>query len=537
MRPRASSEPKWRRYLRFWRRDRVADLDDELEFHFANRVGEFEARGMSRAEAVTAARARFGDLEVVRADLARIDARISHRLDAWGLVDVFVADMRYVVRGLRRTPGFTLAVLTTLAIGIGLNAALFSFLDRVFVREPDGVLAPHEVRRVYEELSHTVTGKSSHVAQSTNYLNYAALRDAFAPLDVAAYTAGDSVVVDHDASVLTKRSYVSANFFSLLGVHAAAGRTFASDEGAPDRPVNVAVISDALLVRAFNGDRGIVGRRVQIDDEAFTVIGVAARGFSGIDLDRVDVWTPLGTLHGSSWRPGQPWYGFGGGNYLRVIARDPAGKSLLPLEDKAAVALNAIQVANRGGDSVSRVVDGPVVEALGPTEQPDELSVSVRIGAVAAIILLITCANVANLLMLRGARRSREIAVRRALGVSRARLRGLVLAESLVLAALGGTLAVLVAFWGGTLLRRLLLPRTTWAGGAVDPRVIAFLAVVAVLVAILAGLAPALASSNPDLMSLLRRGPSDGGARGSRLRSALVVLQTALSVEIGRAHV
>lgn len=530
MRRRASSEPKWRRYLRFWRRDRVADLDDELEFHFANRVAEFEATGMSHAESVAAARMRFGDVDVVRADLARIDARISRRWEAWSLVDAFVADMRYVFRGLRRTPGFTAAVLVTLAIGIGLNAALFSFLDRVFVREPEGVLAPHEVRRIYDELAHTVTGKGSHVASSTNYLNYAALRDAFAPLDVAAYTPGDSVALDHDASVLTKRSYVSANFFSLLGVGAVAGRTFASDEGAPDRPVNVAVISAAILDRVYNGDRRVIGRRVQIDDEAFTVIGVAARGFSGIDLDRVDVWTPLGTLHGSNWRQGQPWYGFGGGNYLRMFARNPTAKSLLPAEDKATVVLNAIQVANRGGDSVSRVVDGPVVEALGPTEQPDEVSVSVRIGAVAAIILLIACANVANLLMLRGARRGREIAVRRALGVSRARLRGLVLAESLVLAALGGALAILVAFWGGTLLRRLLLPRTTWAGGAVDPRVIAFLGAVAIVVALLAGLAPAFASSNPDVMSLLRRAPGDAGARGSRLRSVLVVVQTALSV-------
>ena len=525
-----SNERTWRRYLRFWRRDVVADVNDELEFHFASRVAEFEAAGMSRLDAIDAARRRFGDVDAVRDDLTKIEARIVRRFEAWRFIDAFYSDLRYVFRGLRRTPAFTAAVLVTLAIGIGLNAALFSFLDRVFVREPEGVLAAHEVRRVYDELSHTVTGKGSHVAQSTNYLNYAALRDAFTPLDVAAYTAGDSVVVDHDASVLTKRSYVSANFFSLLGVRPAAGRMFASDEGVPDRPVNVVVISDALLARAFNGDRGIVGRRVQIDDEAFTVIGVAARGFSGIDLDRVDVWTPLGTMHGSSWRPGQPWYGFGGGNYLRVIAREPAGQSLLPVEDKAAVALNAIQVANHGGDSVSRVVDGPVVEALGPTEQPDELSVSVRIGAVAAITLLIACANVANLLMLRGARRSREIAIRRALGVTRARLRGLLLAESLVLAALGGALAIVVAFWGGTLLRRLLLPRTTWAGGTVDPRVIAFLGVLAVVVAILAGLAPALVSSNPDVMSLLRRVPGDAGARGSRLRSALVVVQTALSV-------
>jgi hypothetical protein len=229
MKRRDFNEPSWRRYLRFWRRDAVGDVNDELQFHFANRVAEFEAAGMSRDDAVEAARRRFGDVDAVRDDLAKIEARIVRRWDALRLVDALSADLRYVFRGLRRTPGFTAAVLATLAIGIGLNATLFSFLDRVFVRAPEGVVAPREVRRVYEELSHVVTGKASHVARSTNYLNYAALRDAFAPMDVAAYTPGDSVVVDHDASVMTKRSYVSANFFSLLGVRPAAGRTFASD--------------------------------------------------------------------------------------------------------------------------------------------------------------------------------------------------------------------------------------------------------------------------------------------------------------------
>lgn len=523
------NEPKWRRYLRFWRRDPTADLDAELQFHFARRIAEFEAAGMSPPDAAAAARARFGDVDAVRNDLAGMDARIVHRSELRRIGDGVRADLRYVFRGLRRTPGFSAAVLITLAIGIGLNAALFSFLDRAFVRAPEGVLAPREVRRVFEELSHTVTTHGSHVMRSTNYLNYAALRDAFAPTDVAAYVAGDSVIVDHDASVLTKRSYVSANFFSLLGVRPTTGRAFASDEAAPERPVNVAVISDALWHRRFGGDPGIVGRRIEIDDEQFTVIGVAPRGFSGIDLDRVDVWTPLGTIHASSWRPGQPWYGFGGPNFLQPIARS-TGRLLLPLEAKATARLDELNTRNHGGDSITKVVDGPIVGALGPDEQPGELSVSIRIGAVAAIILLIACANVANLLMLRTARRSREIAVRRALGISAARLRGLVLLESLVLAGLGGLLAVVVALWGGTLLRRLLLPRTTWAGGAVDPRVIAFLGLVAVIVAILAGIAPAIASSNPDVMSLLRRGAGDAGSRGSRLRSTLVVVQTALSV-------
>jgi hypothetical protein len=135
-----SNEPNWRRCLRFWRRDPVADRADELEFHLASPVAEFQAAGMSRADAVAAASARFGDVDAVRDDLARIDARITRRWEAWQFVDAFLADLRYVLRGLRRTPGFTAAVLATLAIGIGLNAALFSFLDRPFAADCAGRL-------------------------------------------------------------------------------------------------------------------------------------------------------------------------------------------------------------------------------------------------------------------------------------------------------------------------------------------------------------------------------------------------------------
>ncbi|HSQ31383.1 MAG TPA: ABC transporter permease [Gemmatimonadaceae bacterium] len=530
--------PVWRRYLRFWRLDPAADVDDELEFHFAQRVAEYERSGMSKEDALVAVRARFGDTGAVRAELTRIDRRIARRHDAWLWADAVRNDLRSSVRRLSRRPALAAAVIVTLALGLGVNAAMFSFLDRVFLRAPTGVADARSLRRLWL-MRHDDKGAIEATPMGVSADAFAALETALRGQASLALYDDQQLGVGGDS--LTSRSTViraSANYLPLLGVRAQLGRFFSSEEASLEAPSQVAVISDAMWRSRFGGDFSVLGKRLDLDGVAFTIIGVASAGFTGVDLERTDVWVPLGQRPiGMDDRMSWP---AGGGPTYQVVARLADSRSDASLEAvatsimrqfdaQAAAIRRQVGFGRPDFDSLERVATGPIVEARGPGRERKEVSIATRLGGVAIIVLLIACANIINLLLADAVARRREVAVRVALGISRARLVWLLTAPSVMLALVAGAVAAASAGITGSLLRARLLPDVHFAGPAFSWRPIAYTFLAALVAGAITGIVPAVQASRADVTSFLKAGAREGVVQRSRLRPLLVALQAALS--------
>jgi predicted permease len=443
-------------------------------------------------------------------------------------------DAAYAWRGLRRSPGFTAAVVLVLALGLGANAAIFSVLDRVFLSPPAGVNAPQEIRRLYyiqPQSPFRAFEPANGVRDPMDYPEYAAIRaSAERGVSFAAYVRPDSVETRIDNAVVPAMvSYVTQSFFSTLRVRPARGRFFTADEDRVDNVSPAAVISDAFWHRAFAGDSTVLGKQVRIAERKYFVVGIAQRDFSGIDLDRVDLWLPLGAVRVPPFWGPRPWY-LGGFHVFRVIARVPSSIADQKVTAVATVAYRREQQSPNFRDTTSTIVTGPIVAALGPSERQQEVSISLRLAGVSLFLLLIAVGNVANLLLVRGMRRRREIAIRRALGVSTARLCWLLITESLLLSTLGAAAATIIAAWGSMALRALLLPEIHWSSNSHFAHVVAFTAVVSVVVGTLAGMAPVFHASGLDVTSALKASVRSGFHRRMLTRNALMIGQVALSV-------
>ncbi|HEY5491642.1 MAG TPA: ABC transporter permease, partial [Gemmatimonadaceae bacterium] len=522
----------WTYLLRIFSRRPEDDVDAELRFHFDERIAELTAQGMPSERARAKAQEEFGDIAAVRERLQDIDRRISkqqRRADWW---EGFMQDGGYVLRSLRRSPGFTSMVAVTLALGIGANAAIFSILDRMLLRAPTGVERPTELRRLQE---HFVSpfDHQPHIRSVYNYPEFRDLCSSVPDSDaITGYRRSHVYLGTTDAAPEAIASFVVGDFFRVLGVHPAVGRFFSADETRIDTPALVAVISHALWVRGYGGDASVLGKSVSIDSTQYTIIGVAPAAFQGLDLDPVDLWVPLSTAQrviAYSAANGQPWYESRNSMILRIIVRASTRETTHRVEATATrVMRHGNAVLSR--DTTATVSLAPIIEAVWPDGGAKEVTTATRLAGVAAIILLIACANVANLLLARGAQRRHEIAIRLALGVSRGRLIRQLLTESIVIALLGGAAALFVAIWGSTALRQMLLPEVRWAGSTFDLRLAAFTATTAFLAGVASGLAPALQASRPDLTNALKAGGHGGAAHRSPLRTGLLVTQAALSV-------
>ena len=531
MSPRDNSTPAWRRYLTFWRRNVVADIDEEVRHHLDARVEELAAAGHSPADARAQALDEFGNVDDVRDRLRAIDDRMARRQSHWDWIDGWRQDLSYSARALRRTPVVTATVVVTLALGLGVNAAMFSFLDRVFTRPPAGVQNPAGISRLW--LRHESLNGSVLTAQNLNYPQFQAISKAMTPAtELAAYALDENMRLGRSASAPKATVvYASGNYFPLLGVRPAFGRFFTPDEDRLGSGERVVVLSYAFWHNRLHADSGVLGKQLTLNRDRYTVIGVTARDFSGIDLQAVDLWVPLATFPTPSYVDG-PWWE--SPTVSRMIGFGRLGTDVDPrfLEQRGS---QAIRDADRAmpkwkARGTTELRFGPINKARGPGDKQQELAVAVRLGGVAIIVLLIACANVGNLLLARAIRRRREIAVRLALGVSHGRLIRLLTTES-VLLSLGAAAAALVAsWWGGMLLRSLLLPTIRWAESPMHWRVVAFTLLVSLAAGILAGLIPALHASRPELTASLKAGARDGVVQRSRLRTSLLIVQAALSV-------
>jgi predicted permease len=503
------------------------EVDEELAFHFERATAELVARGMSPEEASAEARRRFGDLQDYRQQLKQIDQhRRSNERRSQHLANL-ARHLRLALRTVRRNPGFAAIVAITMGLGIGINASMFGLLDRLLFTQPALVREPDQVRRVY--VTRNPEGRWIYGAHMT-YPDVIDLKHA-ANLDGAlAYTDTKLAFGERERRQQIPTSIVEPGFFELLGVRPVIGRFLTpADDSAAAGAAN-AVIGYGFWQREFGGSSAALGKSLELGDGRYTVVGVAPEGFNGIRSERTDVWIPLGP--GSSELVGGPWRTSRGFFWLQALARVKRGVTV----ERAEAEATALHRGGRSSDTLyavrhhPKITLGPLLVARGPAAG-DQSRVTLWAGAISLAVLLVACANVANLLLFRAIRRRREIAVRLALGVSRAQLMQELLVESLVLALISGVGAVLISLFGGGILQGLLAPELASTIPAFSWRIVGFTMVVALLAGTVSGLVPAWLESRPDLLSALKEATAGKGGH-AYIRSSLVVIQTALSVTL-----
>src|SRR5258708_6501700 len=430
--------------------------------------------------------------------------------------------MRYALRTMRKSPGFTAVAIITLALGIGANTTIFTVVNAL-VLQPLPVKDPSRILAIAaSSASRGVTGSGVSLA------SYETIRDGSRLLSGVAAFCGDSVTLtgaENPEQLVTAR--VSPNFFEVLGTQPRLGRGFTAAEGtAGGQPV--ALISHGLWQRRFAGDSQIVGRAITLDQDRYTVVGVLPPEYP-FPYPGIDVWVTR-VMKIGVFSPEQIQNGVG---YLRMLGRLAPGIKL----ERAAEELQALHVHYKREHP--RAPDGTPDSRMGALPFQDSITAGIRptlmilTGAV-GLVLLIACANIAGLMMARATARGKEIAVRAALGASRAQLVWQLLSESLLLSLAGAVLGVLLAEWGVAWLVRAdvgnNLPGYQPIG--LDVVVLAFTAAVSVATGAAFGLVPAMQASRPDLNGILRDSGwgSTGGVRRHRLRSALVMGQIGLSV-------
>src|SRR6184192_3376547 len=428
-------------------------------------------------------------------------------------MDALIAHLRHAARRLARSPGFTLGVVLTLALGIGANVAMFSVVDRMLFRPPPLLHDPSATHRIY--LARTFGGKE----QASSYMQYARYVDlrswttSFAR--TAAFTEQDLAIGVGAEAREMRVGIVSAGFFGFFDAPPALGRYFTAAEDSPPNGSAVAVLAYAFWQTRYGGRREALGSTLQIGPTLYTIVGVAPQGFVGLwPVQRPMAFVPI-TSYGSAVSagrlPGERWWTTYNWDWPSMLAQRKPGVSVAAANADLTNAFLRSYAAQRMGSpgltpaevARPRALVASVLSERGPNES-SFAKVATWVSGVALIVLLIACANVANLLLARALRRRREIAIRLALGVSRARLLSQLFAESVILALLGGVAGLLVAEWGGAVLRGQFLARSSQVSVMSDARTLLFGGVAALVAGLLTALAPALLSTHTDFAAISR---------------------------------
>lgn len=510
------------RLVDWMRRDKLdRELQEELRFH--RQQLERDMENPADNDIADRVARRIGNATTIR----------ENARERWSIpwLDNLQQDARYAVRGVRRNPGFTAVVVITLTLGLGVNAAIFSLIDRLFVQAPSGIENPSSLHRVYLTQQSFRSGVPE--TRSVNAFNYPQILDLRSALrdTPSSIFRSDSVTLTAGTSTrIATATFADANYWPVVGAKLHLGRNFTDAEARIQVPGTVAIISHQLWQRELHATTDLLGHRITVDGKQYDVIGVAAPEFRGLELSATDVWLPIGSMKLEQYSEGRMWYDIRGVLQLQFIVRTSAA-STAPLDAKLTAAFRPGSIAaGYQDDSAAVIKTGSIVAALGPVEPTAEFRISKRLVWISLLVLVIACANVANLLLTRLTERRREIAVRLALGVSRARLARQFVVETLALTTLSVASALIVGSWAGGVLRARLLPETRWHGGVIDVRLALGMIAVTIVIALVLALVPVLHVRHFTAGDALKSGQRSTSHSGNRLRASLVVGQTAMAV-------
>jgi predicted permease len=443
-------------------------------------------------------------------------------------------DLRQSLKSLVRSPAFTATAALTLAVGVGTTTTLTSALDTMLFRPPVAVREPDRVVRSYFQFKDPQFGVYTNSVVS--YRDLVTLQGSSLAAGVAAQYRG-SASLGRGAEARDVTIYgVSGNYFGMLGVNPLAGRLIVESDDQVGNGAAVVVLSQRFWHSRFGSDPAAIGKTVPIDDGKYTIIGVAPAGFDAGGMEAPDVYAPLNNLVSKMAGGGTDYVTDIGWSFVQLFVRLKPGVSAAQLgaqltslvqADREAIA--RAKPAEAGRSRLERVLLGPIQESRGP-DQSGTAELMFSLAGAAFLVLLIACANVANLLFTRGLVRARELAIRKALGAAQWRVARQLFLEGAWLAMMAGAAGILICVWIGDLLRRYVLPPSMAAGFEIDLRVLTIALGTSIIAAVLASLLPALRVVRGDLTAVLKEGSSGTGFRRSRFRMGLVIAQVGLSV-------
>ncbi|MEO9251365.1 MAG: ABC transporter permease, partial [Gemmatimonadaceae bacterium] len=514
------------RYLRFWRADVEDDVDEELRFHLEMRERDYVATGLSSNDAHVETARRFGNVESVR----DVCYQIGHQRERSTRITDFMLGVRndvvFAMRQLTRSPSFAIAAVLTLALGIGANSLVLGLVNAVLFRPLPGVTDPARLI--------AVTGTS------ISYPSFADFRDGNPALSgLAAYAERSTAVSNGQHTEIAPVVAVTGSYFRVLGVKASRGRVLTDRDDEPGA-APTAVLSESFARRFFPDDADVVGHAINLNGSPVTVVGIAQGDFQGLRIDSPEplwisahTWMSLApssyagkSLQRRSWR------------WLTMVGRLKPGASVEPARTSFRMSATR-QTAADPTDSrgLAAAIAASPISTVGQAALSVDHATAVRaaaiVTAVAAIVLLIACSNVCNLLLARAMGRKREIGIRMAIGAGRARVARQLLTETAVLALIAGVVGLALTQLGLRLLSHLDLSdgiSIATLGVHIDGRVTAVTVVVALIASLIFGAVPALQTTHTNVTDALKSGTPGTGSTRSNAQRLLLVAQVALSL-------